>query len=660
MQQVGSTAQANAADEQQVANVNAPVLTRVVHGLALVVGVLLLALLTESNIDSLSIPALHGVTLHVQFALLVGGLLLVALGLGGDLRWGEPHPGGHGSAVSLQREGVGKHTRLWSLLALLLITALALVVRLDGLGTAVRFFVDEVHFSTAVMTLLPAPNRPLLEPFSSITAFPWLYPYWQSLAVSAFGRDLVGLRLVSAIIGALGVPALYLLGRVLFDRPTALLAALLLATFPPHMQFSRIGLNNIADPLAGTLALAFLLRGLRSGRRWDFALGGIALGLTQYFYEGGRFIFPVLVMVWLCWRILMRRMQRRDYDGLARYITAALLTALPVYITLLAGGFPLAQRFVTTGVGGSYWLRVQAYNALQSPERQFIWPFTIYVSQPETAQYYGGELGLILPALVPFFLIGLLALLWRPRAAGVVLLIWVLLTSLGNVLLTDSAISARYVVAFPALMLIAAVGVRTVIALLMWRRGTSRQPAMPAVHHQEQSRQTRGCSVPANARRMNWVRRADIPALLIGLVGVFFAVVQVAYYFGPHLETYNRQIRPFPDAHDALFRAVGLPDATQITVIGRNVPAASLLNGIMGYLDDGKPVVVRAPAELTPDYVAGLTDDVPRAFFIERDDVRTLNTLRQRFTLAGPYASPFALPPEKQFMLYFYNPPPAG
>lgn len=58
--------------------------------------------------------------------------------------------------------------------------------------------------------------------------------------------------------------------------------------------------------------------------------------------------------------------------------------------------------------------------------------------------------------------------------------------------------------------------------------------------------------------------------------------------------------------------------------------------------------------------MAGLTDDVPRAFFIERDDVRTLNTLRQRFTLAGPYASPFALPPEKQFMLYFYNPPPAG
>lgn len=148
--------------------------------------------------------------------------------------------------------------------------------------------------------------------------------------------------------------------------------------------------------------------------------------------------------------------------------------------------------------------------------------------------------------------------------------------------------------------------------------------------------------------------------MLLGVAGVFFALVQVIYYFGPHLETYNRQLRPFPDAQDALFRAVGLPDNTQVTVIGRNVPAASLLNGIMGYLDDGKLVAVRAPADVTAEYVVGLSDDVPRAFFVERDDVTTVSTLRSRFTLAGPFASPFNLPPEKQFMLYFYNPPPAG
>lgn len=623
-----------------------------VHGLALAAGALLLALLTEINTGLLNIAALRGVSLHAQFALLVVGLGLVALGLGGKLRCGQPE---HGSATVLQ-QGVdaGKLARswraAWPLAALLAITALALALRLAGLGTAVRLFIDETHFSTAVMTLLPAPNRPLLEPFSSITAFPWLYPYWQSLAVSAFGRSLEALRLVSAIIGALGAPALYLLARALFDRRTALLAALLLATFPPHIHFSRIGLNNIADPLMGTLALAFLMRGLRSGSQWDFALSGIALGLTQYFYEGGRFIFPILIILWLCWRILTRRMQPRDYEGLARCIAAALLVALPIYITLLAGGFPLAQRFVTAGVGGSYWLRVQAYRALQSPEQQFIWPFTIYISQPETEQYYGGAFGLILPALAPFFLIGVFALLGRPRAPGIVLPLWALLTSLGNMLLTDSAISARYVVVFPALMLITAAGVRTTFTPLV--RVIARLQV-----HTRRARRWRSLTDRPRAQRSP---KTDLATLALLATGVGLAVIQAVYYFGPHLETYNRQLRPHPDAQDALFRAVGLPDGTQITIIGRNVPQADLLNGMMGYLDDGKPVAARAPAEVTAAYVAGLPEDVRHAFFIEREDVTTLNALRQRFALAGPYASPFELPPEKQFMLYYYEPPSAG
>jgi hypothetical protein len=58
-------------------------------------------------------------------------------------------------------------------------------------------------------------------------------------------------------------------------------------------------LNNIADPLFGTLAFAFIGRGLLHGRRTDFAIGGAMLGLTHYFYEGGRLLYMPLALAWI-------------------------------------------------------------------------------------------------------------------------------------------------------------------------------------------------------------------------------------------------------------------------------------------------------------------------------------------------------------------------
>ena len=119
----------------------------------------------------------------------------------------------------------------------------------------------------------------------------------QAWGVGLLGRNLEGLRILSVIVGTLGIPALYFLAKELFDRKTALLAALMPGRFPPHIQFSRIALNNIVDPLFGTLALAFLVRGLKYNRPLDYALSGAALGLTQYFYEGGRLLFPALILL---------------------------------------------------------------------------------------------------------------------------------------------------------------------------------------------------------------------------------------------------------------------------------------------------------------------------------------------------------------------------
>ncbi|HRF98926.1 MAG TPA: hypothetical protein PLZ51_27135, partial [Aggregatilineales bacterium] len=81
----------------------------------------------------------------------------------------------------------------------------------------------------------------------------------------------------------------------------AFVSAVMLATLPIHIQFSRLALNNIADPLFGTLTFYFIARGFKYPHkmRGNFAWAGAMLGLTQYFYEGGRFLYPALTLGWL-------------------------------------------------------------------------------------------------------------------------------------------------------------------------------------------------------------------------------------------------------------------------------------------------------------------------------------------------------------------------
>lgn len=79
------------------------------------------------------------------------------------------------------------------------------------------------------------------------------------------------LRLPSAVAGIIAIPLLYALGRELFDGPTGLVAALLLAVSPLHIwhaQEARMYALVAVLTLAATL---FAARAVRTGRRLDWA-----------------------------------------------------------------------------------------------------------------------------------------------------------------------------------------------------------------------------------------------------------------------------------------------------------------------------------------------------------------------------------------------------
>jgi len=135
------------------------------------------------------------------------------------------------------------------------------------------------------------------QPFTPLGVYspnnPSLFFYLLALAFKLFGVNLLTMRLLVAAIGTLTVMAFYFLIRLIFGQRTALIAASLLAVSSWHVNFSRFGMGySTLVPLFEVATLYYLLKGLRSGRRMDFALGGLMLGLGLYSHTSFR-LFPL-------------------------------------------------------------------------------------------------------------------------------------------------------------------------------------------------------------------------------------------------------------------------------------------------------------------------------------------------------------------------------
>jgi 4-amino-4-deoxy-L-arabinose transferase-like glycosyltransferase len=547
-------------------------------------GLIFLAILVVSNLGSVIV-----VSNHVQFLLLCAGIVYVT--------WGffEKLPPMERNALRL----VG------------VITLIALFLRLIGLDGIIRFFIDEITFASAAETLLKE-NRALLTRFSDVIAFPYLYPYMESVAMGVFGRNLIGLRLVSAILGTLTIPAVYMLTRALFNKPTALAAALLLATYPPHLHLSRTGLNNIADPLFGTLALGWLAWGWKTGQRGYFALAGAALGLTQYFYDGGRLLYPPLIVAWLIGMALFLWLRGEEWRGRVigtlSTLLIAVIIALPVYLIVLANGQSFSTRFsMESSIDGML---------LPTLFTRTLDVFRLYVEYPETTYFYKGETPLLLTFMAAPFMIGVayaFARALRFDSGGLLLIVWVLATSVGNALLAISLSSARYVVVFPSFMMLAAAGLYFALRL---------------------------------------VRRHRVNELLMWCA-ITMAIGQVIYYFVFHVPLYNDESRIYEDSQDAAFRAADFQPYTFVHLVAEPYDYHKYSLDILEFMRDDVFMFVLAPSEFNAGYLETLSHEFDNAFFLLPSDTASLELLQEYFVVSEPQHSPYPLPPDREFLLYY-------
>jgi uncharacterized membrane protein len=127
------------------------------------------------------------------------------------------------------------------------------------------------------------------------------------LTVKAFGDGELAVRLPSIIAGTLAIPALYLLGRELYDRRTGLVAATFGAASPLLIWYSQEARMYAFVELFGLLALWTQLRAIRNPSMGNWAAYILATAALLWSHYFGLLLIVVQQLIWVGVLIHRRR-----------------------------------------------------------------------------------------------------------------------------------------------------------------------------------------------------------------------------------------------------------------------------------------------------------------------------------------------------------------
>jgi len=122
-----------------------------------------------------------------------------------------------------------------------------------------------------------------------------LYPYFLGVVYALFGRDLLIVRVVQALIGSASCVLLGLAGARLFSRQVGLAAGLALALWAPAIFFDAVLQKSVLDMLFMCLAL-WLVAGVDRAGKWHWLALGMTMGALALTRENALLLIAVIAV----------------------------------------------------------------------------------------------------------------------------------------------------------------------------------------------------------------------------------------------------------------------------------------------------------------------------------------------------------------------------
>jgi SAM-dependent methyltransferase/4-amino-4-deoxy-L-arabinose transferase-like glycosyltransferase len=353
-------------------------------------------------------------------------------------------------------------------------------------------------------------------------ANPTLPSYILAIPIRLLGRTILAVRILSPLIGALAVPAIYLFGRRLWGPPVGLVAALLLAGSHLYLHYSRLGMTNIWDPLLTMIALGLAYSSWQSRRRELWLLFGLATGVSAYWYTVSH-LLPLMLTALLL--LLLLHDRRELWQQRWNLLTAglmALVVSLPILLFYRSNPGVFTDRLNVLGIFQSNWFVQEGartgQNAAQVLIDQFWRALLAFNYGLDTSPAYnpGRPLLSLWPAVLLVLGVGLSLWRWRQLRYRLLLVWFGVVIIFAAFFLESPPNSHRLLVAVPAVYLFVALGLGWIV-----------QQSFAIFH----------------------LSRRYL-ALILVILALLLAARDVAFYFGPYQNAHRFADRNSEIAHE--------------------------------------------------------------------------------------------------------------
>lgn len=305
---------------------------------------------------------------------------------------------------------------------------------------------------------------------------PPLYTYVLIPLIRLFGLNIVVERMPAVIFGILTIPIFYyLIKRLSFSEPVALLGALLMTLNPWHIFISRQGLlESIAVFFVSLGVLLFLLG---KERKYMYVWSAVSFGLSLHAYDAPKiFVLPfIFLLVIYQWRFFN---ESKKYLILFLVILAVFysLTIKVLFFDKQINDFSRINSFNISSISkivnderqmtqGPLWMSSIFHNKITVVGKQYISNYFnifsiswFFVDGHGDLLEWMGRHGQFYLFELPFFFIGL-CLSFKKKKIGLLLVAWILIAHIPGAITTGRFYPYRSVLILPIPIIFSSLGI---------------------------------------------------------------------------------------------------------------------------------------------------------------------------------------------------------